>query len=224
MNQMVDDVLSGTMTMEEAFARMGHGAELAYAGLAKGASTTMWALSKYVADNLVYQGKAHWQLADVGKSAALSMAGGIIEAQSKTWANLAKGYALQAAAFAIIGDWGGAGSLAATAAGLAALAGVSAGVATYLEGEARQTNIRDIGAPPTYSDTGAYDTSRGQGSAGSRMVAAGAVPQTVNFNFAVYYQGPVIFGNGGTRDWYEDQLKPMIQESLNTGALRTAVL
>jgi len=110
----------------------------------------------------------------------------------------------------------------AAAAAFGALAGGAAGLAAGMESTAQRQFDRETTRQGTSSGYAAGNGSPGLSSGsnpGTRIAASGAAVGTINYNFMITYQGAVVFGEGGTRDWFTREIVPLINEALSTQSI-----
>lgn len=152
----------------------------------------------------------------VAAQTASALIGGIAQyAMTKAAANIAQ-------AFEDLGNpltVGHAPAAFAAAAKWSALAGVAGGTAAAI-GQGSQRDFDRSGATSSAGGaSGAGPAAGGVASNGIRALNAAAGPSSVIYNINVTYQGAVVFGDGGTRDWYRRELLPLLRESREMGEL-----
>jgi hypothetical protein len=106
------------------------------------------------------------------------------------------------------------GALAGGAAGFAA--GLESSAQKQFDSETTRNGLSSGIAAGNGTSVGLYSGSN----PGGRVAASGASVGTINYNFIITYQGSVVFGDGGTRDWFYSQLVPLLNEGFSVGAIR----
>jgi hypothetical protein len=119
---------------------------------------------------------------------------------------------------------GWSGSHFASAVAWGALSGAASGAAAGMQSRAtaqfdRETTKQDAASGAASGNgSGSYGASS-SANPGVRVGNSGASVGTVNYNFIVTYQGGVVYGDGGTRDWFYREFVPLINEGIATGAI-----
>jgi hypothetical protein len=129
----------------------------------------------------------------------------------------------EAASFAAVGGWLTAGQLIRSAAGHTVLAGVLGGAGMVMQaGADRAMNAVTRQDATATGGAGSSLSAQTAATAGSRLVSAGVAPQAVAYNFSTNYYGSVVYGQGGTADWFYREIVPLIQQAVNGGFIRVA--
>lgn len=191
------------------------GYDVMYAGLRR----TQEGAMKVTESLLLKENKVRLTGLNVAKYVGAGLANALAEEIANKAEKKAMWHAAEAIGSAAVGDFRGAGLHAAAAAGFAALGGAVAGMgAAAMRGSERDLmGGGDSGGGMGRGSDTAF--TRGANNPGASLVSAGAAPSTINYNVIVTYQGAVIFGDGGTRDYFYNELVPLIREARSAGAL-----
>jgi len=143
---------------------------------------------------------------ELAKKASIKAAEQIAEALS-SWPNPTA----MAAHFAAAAAWG-------------ALGGTASGIGAAVMGGAQRDLDRGLRQAEEYGGGGVGGTSSSGGARGNvgpsaSIVDAGAVSQTINYNIQVTYASAVVYGQGGTRDWFYRELVPLYKEARMAGLI-----
>jgi len=199
--------------------RMAQRVAVAYSGLQSAAIGSQTAIATVLTGLLSKEGVARMK----GLAIAKYVFGETAAAGLRGIADYAKGKTMEAAALlaeavanplysglipariANLGKWALIGGVAGGAA-----AAISAGSAKQFERDTRAADqIGSVGS----GGGGVYDRSPG-----TSITAAAAGPMTINQYYSVTYQGSVIYGSGGTRDWFYRELAPLMDDYMRARA------
>jgi hypothetical protein len=129
-------------------------------------------------------------------------------AQAVEWLSNPMTAALAPGAFASAAKW-------------SLVAGVSGGVSAALASGASKGFDKSLGnpEPAQVSVVGGSSDVSSSSNPGVRIANSGASVGTINYNFIVTYQGATVYGDGGTRDWFQRELVPLINEGISAGSI-----
>lgn len=162
------------------------------------------------------------QVSEVAKYAAKATAASGIEALGQLAEKEAAFYAAKALGAAFTNPAAAVGYLAA-AAGMAALsAGATMVSSSIMAGAEREYGESLPGNGSAYG--GGYgSTSGGSYTTGSRsslpITAQAAGPQNINYNIYVQHYGATVYGSGGVKELWDEELMPLLQDATSNGEI-----